>query len=160
MEKKYFVTFTRKGGLWADGETPQAALEAASAAPEDEIKWDDDYIPTSCETAEEILATPTGKSRRVFISGPITGTDDYMQRFAEAEQILLEKGYIPVNPTKISALGIEADFSWTEFMAMTLCLLDQCSCIYMLDGWENSRGALLEHSFAKERGYCFVKEET
>ena len=38
---------------------------------------------------------------KIYISGAITGTDDYMKRFAKAEKELTEKGYSVVNPAKV-----------------------------------------------------------
>lgn len=96
------------------------------------------------------------KEKRVFISGPITGTDDYMERFAAAEDHLRSEGYIPLNPTKFSKHLLEAEFNWGEFMDITLSLLRQCSGIYMLDGWEKSAGAKFEYQFALANNYQFI----
>lgn len=35
---------------------------------------------------------------RVYISGPITGTEDYMERFAKAEEKLTAAGHQVYNP--------------------------------------------------------------
>lgn len=99
------------------------------------------------------------KSKRVFISGPITDTDDYIERFIEAENILREEGLLPVNPVRFSAHLIEAKFSWDEFMDITMSLLKQCSRIYMLKGWKNSRGALAEYKYAVEHKLSVILEE-
>ena len=40
---------------------------------------------------------------KIYISGAITGTDDYMERFEKAEKELAEKGYSVVNPAKVNA---------------------------------------------------------
>ena len=102
----------------------------------------------------------TAKKRRVFISGPITDTEDYMERFAEAEKELLEEGFLPINPTRFSHHLIDADFSWDEFMDITMALLKQCSRIYMLAGWKNSRGASAEFRYAATHQYEIrMKEE-
>nr|DAZ41552.1 MAG TPA: protein of unknown function (DUF4406) [Caudoviricetes sp.] len=37
-------------------------------------------------------------------------------------------------------------------MRMSFELLDLCDAIYMLDGWENSKGANQEYGFAKGKG--------
>lgn len=40
---------------------------------------------------------------KIYISGAITGTDDYVERFAKAEKELTEQGYSVVNPAKVNA---------------------------------------------------------
>ena len=40
---------------------------------------------------------------KIYISGAITGIDDYMERFAKAEKKLTEQGYSVVNPAKVNA---------------------------------------------------------
>ena len=72
--------------------------------------------------------------------------------------MLKANGYYPINPTKHSEHLIEADFSWDEFMEVTMSLLKQCSGIYMLKGWENSRGATKEYQYAVTHNYTIVKE--
>ena len=41
------------------------------------------------------------RDNRVYISGPITGIDDYMERFSNAEKELKEQGLSVVNPAKV-----------------------------------------------------------
>ena len=40
---------------------------------------------------------------RTYISGPITGTTDYKERFAVAEQAINAAGYVAINPEKVNA---------------------------------------------------------
>jgi hypothetical protein len=42
---------------------------------------------------------------KTYISGAITGTTDYMERFEKAEQLLKAQGREVVNPTKLPLLG-------------------------------------------------------
>ena len=84
---------------------------------------------------------------RVYISGAITGTDDYMERFAKAEKELTEQGYSVVNPAKVNAL-LPEDTSYEEYMKMCFCMLDMCDGIYMLKEWGKSCGANREHCYA------------
>lgn len=90
----------------------------------------------------------------IFISGKISGVDDYMERFAAGEQTLCDMGFsgLIVNPAKV---GIEMPKSTTyeEFMKLSLCLLATCDTIFMLKGWEDSPGANLEFQYAKTCGY-------
>lgn len=100
----------------------------------------------------------SAKSKRVFISGPITGTEDYMDRFALAEKRLKEDGYLPLNPTAFSQHLIENEFDWDEYMDVTMALLKQCDSIYMLNGWDNSRGAVIEFKYAVSHHYTVLSE--
>lgn len=85
--------------------------------------------------------------KRIYISGAITGTTDYMERFAAAEQKLTAEGYSVVNPAKVNAMMPE-DMTWDEYMKMSATMLQLCDSIYMLKGWQESRGAKLENLWA------------
>lgn len=83
------------------------------------------------------------RRQKVYISGPITGTDDYQERFARAEEWLTEHGYEAVNPAKENAKLPEGT-TWKQYMGEALRLLMGCDKIFMLKGWSGSRGATLE----------------
>ena len=44
------------------------------------------------------------QTEHIYISGPITGTPDYMERFEKAEKELTENGYSVINPAKVNAM--------------------------------------------------------
>ena len=90
---------------------------------------------------------------RVYISGAITGTDDYMERFAKAEKELTDKGWSVVNPAKVNA-QLPEDTNYEEYMKMCFCMLDMCGSICMLKDWEKSCGA------NRELGYSMAKKKT
>lgn len=96
---------------------------------------------------------------RTYISGAITGTTDYMERFAKAEKELAEQGYSVVNPAKVNA-QLPEDTNYDEYMKMSFCMLDMCDAIYMLNGWEESRGANREYGYAitKDKKVIFERE--
>ena len=87
---------------------------------------------------------------KVYISGPISGTDDYMERFAEAQKDLEARGYEVVNPALINSY-LPISTIWDQYMDVSLALLSICDAFYMLPGWEKSRGASLEYAVAKAR---------
>lgn len=88
---------------------------------------------------------------KIYISGPITGTTDYMERFEKAEKLLKSKGYSVVNPAKVNAQMPE-DTTYEEYMKMSFTMLDMCQYIYMLNGWHKSIGA------NRELGYAMAKD--
>lgn len=98
-----------------------------------------------------------GRKMKVFISGPITGVSDYMERFAKAEEELTKRGYIVLNPAKVTA-QVPFEMPWDRYMEITLPLLKECDAIYSLDGSAYSPGARTEREFAKKLGLKEVYE--
>ena len=93
----------------------------------------------------------------VYISGKITGTDDYLQRFERAEKHLNNMNITDViNPAKVNSYLPE--LSYNQYIKMSLCMLEMCDTIYMLKGWEDSTGAKLEWEFAKANNYKILYE--
>lgn len=93
------------------------------------------------------------RSTVVYIAGPITGTTDYMERFKAAEHSLKCHGLIPVNPTIVSEPMVAAHCEYEEFMDVTHQLLRICGAIYLLNGWEKSKGTLRELAYALNNHY-------
>lgn len=93
----------------------------------------------------------------IYISGKITGTDDYLQRFERAEKHLNTMNITDViNPAKVNSYLPE--LSYNQYIKMSLCMLEMCDTIYMLKNWENSIGAKLEWEFAKANNYKIMYE--
>ena len=97
-----------------------------------------------------------GDDMIIYISGKITGCDDYKERFAAAETYLLGQGHKTINPARID-LGKDA--TWQQYMKFDLYLLGLCDAIYMLDNWIESRGARIERMFAKTKGLKIIEEK-
>jgi hypothetical protein len=91
------------------------------------------------------------KKERIYISGAITGTKDYMARFSMAHIKLARQGYSVVNPAMVNAM-LPEDTTYDEYMAMSFAMLDMCDSIYMLDNWEQSKGACMEFERAVNNG--------
>ena len=94
---------------------------------------------------------------KIYISGAITGTDDYMERFAKAENELTEQGWSVVNPAKVNA-QLPEDTSYEEYMKMSVCMLTMCDGICMLKGWEKSCGANREYGYAIAKNMIIMYE--
>lgn len=94
---------------------------------------------------------------KIYISGAISNTDDFMERFSKAEKELTEKGYSVINPAKVNA-QLPDDTSYEEYMMMCFCMLDMCEAIFMLKGWKKSCGANREYGYALAKDMIFIHE--
>lgn len=89
--------------------------------------------------------------KRVYISGAIEhhDLDERRAAFGRAEQLLGLHGFKAVNPMKN---GLPAEAHWREHMRRDIALLLDCDAIFMLEGWELSKGAKLELDVASSCG--------
>lgn len=96
--------------------------------------------------------------KKVYISSAIAGHDlaERKAAFKAAERELAEMGFAPVNPFDN---GVPDEAHWRVHMRADIALLVQCDMIYMLRGWELSKGAKLEHDVATSCGIKVLKYE-
>lgn len=89
--------------------------------------------------------------QKIYISGAIAHHDleERRRAFADAARFLSLKGYKPVNPFDN---GLPDDAHWRRHMRADIALLLECDRIYMLAGWELSKGAKLELDVASSCG--------
>lgn len=85
---------------------------------------------------------------RVYISGPITGKPDFIERFAAAEEKLKKDGYEVFSPAKFYTI-MPPSATWEDYMKLSMAMLSLCDAIYMLSGWQWSRGAVKEYYMAE-----------
>lgn len=86
-------------------------------------------------------------TKRVYISGAMRSRmDSYRAIFADAQHEL-EKDYIVINPA-LMPTGLDPD----KYMPICLAMVDAADTIYMLKGWEDSKGALIEKAYAEYQG--------
>lgn len=84
--------------------------------------------------------------KKVYISGPITGDENFREKFNNAAKTLLNSGYKVLNPANVNDVMPVANYE--EYMKADLLLLGICYAIYMLKGWQKSCGANRELGFA------------
>lgn len=97
----------------------------------------------------------------VYISGAITGTTDYEERFAKTKNELEKKGFQVCNPVELEPLVKlhSKNPHWADYMRTCIRFFSVCDSIYMLKGWQDSRGAKLEHHIAQELGMKIYYED-
>ena len=94
---------------------------------------------------------------KIYISGKISGTDltETRKRFASVAKAMKRLGYEPVNPLEN---GLSEHDTWEAQIAKDIADLLQCKAIYMLQGWQDSKGARIEHYIAIEIGLPIMYE--
>lgn len=90
-------------------------------------------------------------SKRVYISGPISGYDVAERKavFDSAARRFRKQDYLVVNPFE---LGVPDAAPWSQHMRADIAALMRCDIIYMLPGWHTSRGATIERNLAEMVG--------
>lgn len=84
---------------------------------------------------------------KVYIAGPMTGYPDLnFPAFNKEAAKLRKKGYTVINPAEVNP---DVTMAWAECMRKDIAELVQCDAIKLLKGWENSKGATLEHHIAE-----------
>ena len=94
---------------------------------------------------------------KVYISGPITGVDGFMEKFEQVEIKLLNRCYEVCNPARENS-RFPKGTEWRTYMGESLRLLCNCQAICMLEGWEHSEGAKLEYLVATHLGMKVIEE--
>lgn len=94
---------------------------------------------------------------KVYISGPIAGyeLDERKLAFLKVQHMLEELGYQAVNPFNN---GIPDEAHWREHMRADIRMLVDCDSIYMMPGWELSKGCKLELDVASSCGIQVILE--
>jgi hypothetical protein len=87
---------------------------------------------------------------KTYIAGPMTGLPDLnFPAFHQAAEWLRGMGHEVVNPAEINP---DHHMSWEACMRSDIAALVTCDAIMLLPGWEDSRGAKLEHHIAERLG--------
>lgn len=96
---------------------------------------------------------------RLYLSGPITGVENYRENFRKAEEKLRDEDLIDIfNPTKISEV-LPTDLTYEECMKIDFALIDMSDILVQLPGWENSRGANREYGYALGKDITIITLE-
>ncbi|OOH86280.1 DUF4406 domain-containing protein [Comamonas kerstersii] len=119
-------------------------------------EFEDGEHPLIDEVRAFLTGTPyavrTKQSRawRIYIAGPMTGLPDLnFPAFNAAADELRNQGWHVENP---AAHGVIDGAQWEDYLAYDITRLGTCGAIYLLPGWEKSKGATLEAHIAKMLG--------
>lgn len=84
----------------------------------------------------------------IYIAGPMTGLPEYnLPAFYKKEKELKRESWLVLNPAKIGEMP-----DYDMYLPINKAMLDGADAIYLLNGWENSKGAVLECKYALEKG--------
>lgn len=98
---------------------------------------------------------------KIYISGPISGQkiEESRAKFEWAVDFLAIYWYYAdiVNPHDLMPfLGLK---NWWCYMIADLWKLSECNAVYMLKGWEKSRGACVEHLVAVWKNKTIIYQD-
>ena len=90
----------------------------------------------------------SSKNLKVYLSGAITGTEGYEERFDKAEKYFREKGFDVINPCRVNK-QLPDSTTHSEYMEMSLVMIKMADGIALFPDWENSKGANMEKTYAE-----------
>jgi len=104
----------------------------------------------------KLINPKIGHGKKIYVAGKITGLpyDEVVKKFKDAQIKLEKQGFEVFNPIEISPF-VEGK-TWDEYMAELLPIVETCDLIYMLEDWEDSRGAKDERQRAIEKNLVIV----
>ena len=94
---------------------------------------------------------------KIYISGAITNNPNAKAQFDKAKETLLEldKGYQPISPMD---LPHKHSKTWIAFMREDIKAMMDCKGIYLLQGWHESKGAVIEKELAENLDFKIIYE--
>lgn len=104
------------------------------------------------EPTENIVGQTLGEAlarlesgTRVYVSGQITDNAGWRTEFESARDYLERFDLVGVLPTEN---GLPFEESWGNHLKADLAVIDGCDAVLMLQNWNLSRGARIEHEYS------------
>ncbi|MEX3961046.1 DUF4406 domain-containing protein [Paraburkholderia sp. EG286B] len=89
---------------------------------------------------------------KLYIAGPMTGYAELNFPAFHAEAARLRAlGFEVVNPAELNT-GSDGDWLTCMRVDIAAMMTEKCDGVALLPGWENSRGAPIEHNLARDLG--------
>jgi nucleoside 2-deoxyribosyltransferase len=86
---------------------------------------------------------------KLYLAGPMSGHPGHnFPAFHEGARKLRDLGYEVVSPAEMD-FNADLTHPWEWYMKKDIALLCGCDGIAMLPGWQQSKGACLEHEIAQ-----------
>lgn len=100
--------------------------------------------------------TNDGNKTIAFLSGKITGDDNYRQKFKRVQEALEEQGLTVLSPAVLPKI------KWTSCMRITLAMLAEADVVVFLPDWRESAGARLEYYYSRllNKPFIFLGNDT
>lgn len=97
---------------------------------------------------------------KIYISEKVTGNPNYIEQSNKAYARLVDRYpdaqiFSPVDIISVFPDGL----TYEEIMDFCMYILSKCDTIYMLKGWEDSRGANREYGYALGKNMIIIREE-
>lgn len=88
-----------------------------------------------------------GIEKVIYISGKVTGDENYKKKFEEAEE-KIKKRYPAAEIVNPTAAGFPDTYDWADCMRECMHMLKKCNAIYFIEDWQESAGACIERATA------------
>lgn len=91
---------------------------------------------------------------KVYLAGKVTGLNyaEATHKFGQQEVLLMRQGLEVVNPLNI----VDSNDAWPVAMSKCIKALVDCSKVYFMPCWKDSKGARIEHDLASGLGIEIV----
>jgi hypothetical protein len=91
---------------------------------------------------------------KIYIAGPMTGIPEFnFPAFHAAAKRLRAEGHCAINPAEVNP---DPATPWVDCMRKDIPKVLECEAIYLLPGWDKSKGALLEMHIAEALGMTVI----
>jgi hypothetical protein len=84
---------------------------------------------------------------KIYLSGPITGVPDYQDRFGQIACRAEIFGHTVIDPS-VETAGLTPK----DYMRISIARLEAADEVWLLPGWQNSKGATIEKLYAEYIG--------